>query len=147
MVRYSNCGLKTGLKKAFLCSKMSGIWILRLVTWFYHMNTEHPYCSVFRLIWYSGVRYSDEYCIQEAFLGIVNKQAPWLNTHCKVKMQKAKKVELQTKRLKQKKLLLFSWTFLFILDLETSLKLFLHPSIHPSIHPAIFLSVCLFVSW
>ena len=27
-----------------------------------HLNTVHPYCPVFRCIWYSGVQYSDGYC-------------------------------------------------------------------------------------
>ena len=33
------------------------------VTWLYHLNTRHPYCSVFIWIQYSGVRYSDGYCL------------------------------------------------------------------------------------
>ena len=28
-----------------------------------HLNTGHPYCLVFRWIQYSGVQYSDGYCI------------------------------------------------------------------------------------
>ena len=64
MVRYSNGGLKTGLKKACLWSKMSGIQMVRQVTWLYHLNTGHPYCLVFRWIRYSDVRYSDGYCTQ-----------------------------------------------------------------------------------
>ena len=63
MVWYSNCGLKIGLKKACFWSKMSSIWMVRQVTWFYHLNTGHPHCLVFRWIWYSDVWYSDGYCI------------------------------------------------------------------------------------
>ena len=64
MVRYLNGGLKTGLKKACLWSKMSYIQMVSLVTWLYHLNTRKPYCLVFRWIQYSGVRYSDDYCIE-----------------------------------------------------------------------------------
>ena len=63
MVRYSNGGLKTRLKKACLWSKMSGIRMVHQVTWLNHLNTKHPYCPVFRWIWYSGVQYSDGYCM------------------------------------------------------------------------------------
>ena len=35
--------------------------------WLYHLNTVQPYCPVFRWIWYSGVRYSDGYCIPYLF--------------------------------------------------------------------------------
>ena len=48
MVQYSNGGLKTGLKKACLWSKMSGIQMVHQVTWLYHLNTRHPYCAVLR---------------------------------------------------------------------------------------------------
>ena len=34
-----------------------------IVMWLYHLNTGHPYCLVFRWIRYSGVQYSDGYCI------------------------------------------------------------------------------------
>ena len=56
MVRYSNGGPKTRLKKAV--SKLSDIWIFRQVTWLNHLNTGHPYClkfrcSVFRWLLYS----------------------------------------------------------------------------------------------
>ena len=63
MVRYLNGGLKTGLKKACLWSKMSGIQMVHQFTWLHHLNAGHPYCPVFRLIRYSGVGYSDGYCI------------------------------------------------------------------------------------
>ena len=63
MVRYTNGGLKTGLKKACLWFKMSGIWMVCQVMWLYHLNTGHPYSLVFRwIIQYSGVWYSDGYC-------------------------------------------------------------------------------------
>ena len=48
MGRYLTSGLKTGLKKACLWSKMSGIPMVHQVTWLYHLNTGHPCCSVFR---------------------------------------------------------------------------------------------------
>ena len=60
MVRYSNGGLKTGLKKVWLWSKISSIWMVH--SRLYHFNTGHPYCPVFRWICYSGVWYSDGYC-------------------------------------------------------------------------------------
>ena len=63
MVLYLNGGMKTWLKRACLWSKMSGIQMVRQVTWLYHLNTEHPYCRVFRWIRYSGAWYSDYYCI------------------------------------------------------------------------------------
>ena len=53
MAQYSNGGQKTGLKKACLWSKMSSIWMVRQVTWLYHLNTGHQYCPVFRWIWHS----------------------------------------------------------------------------------------------
>ena len=45
-------GLKTGLKKACFWSKISGIWMVLQVMWLYHLNTRHPYCSVFRCLLY-----------------------------------------------------------------------------------------------
>ena len=33
------------------------------VTWRNHLNTGHPYCSVFRWIWYIGVLYADGNCM------------------------------------------------------------------------------------
>ena len=44
---------------ACLWSKMSGIQMVRQVTWLNHLNTGQPYCPVFRWI-----RYSDESSIQ-----------------------------------------------------------------------------------
>ena len=35
--------------------------------WLYHLNTVQPYCPVFRWIRYSGVWYSDGYCIPYLF--------------------------------------------------------------------------------
>ena len=62
MVRYWNGSLKTGLKKACLWSIISGIWMGCQGMWLYHLNTGHPYCTVFRWIRNSGVQYSDGYC-------------------------------------------------------------------------------------
>ena len=58
-------------EKACLWSKMSGIQMFRQVLWLYHLNTGHPYCSVFRWIrcsvfrWllYLNVQYLDPQCI------------------------------------------------------------------------------------
>ena len=82
IVQYSNGGLKTGLKKGCLASKMSGIQMVCQVMWLCHLNTGHPYCPVFRWIWYSGVRYSDGYCTLQVkricyiflYFGLLNKQ-------------------------------------------------------------------------
>ena len=52
MVWYWNGGLKTGLKKAFLGSKMLSISMVPQVTSLYHLNTRHPYCPVFRWLLY-----------------------------------------------------------------------------------------------
>ena len=49
-------------EKSLFMVQMSGIWMVRQVTWLYHLNTRHPYCLVFRWIRYSGVQYSDGYC-------------------------------------------------------------------------------------
>ena len=54
MVLYSNGGLKTGLKKACLWSKMFGIWMVCQVGWLYHT-----------------VRYSDESGIQMSGIQMV----------------------------------------------------------------------------
>ena len=43
--------------------KCSGIRMVSKVTWLNHLNTGLPNCQVFRLIWYSGVWYSDGKCI------------------------------------------------------------------------------------
>ena len=50
--------LKTGVKK-FVClwSKLSDIWMVRQVMWLYNLNTGHPYCLLFRWIWYSDGNY------------------------------------------------------------------------------------------
>ena len=50
MFQYLDDGRKTGLKKACL---WSGIQMVCQVMWLYHLNTGHPYCPVFRWIWYS----------------------------------------------------------------------------------------------
>ena len=42
---------------------MPGIWMVCQFMWLNHLNRGHPYCSVFRWIQYSGVWYSDGYCI------------------------------------------------------------------------------------
>ena len=55
-VRYCNGGLKNGLKKACLWSKMSGIQMVHQVTWLSHLNTRHPYGPVFRWLLYYEVR-------------------------------------------------------------------------------------------
>ena len=68
---------ENGTEKACLLSKISGIQILRQVTWLYHLNTRQPYCPVFRWIRYSGVRYLDGYCIFEYF-GCVVYLFGWL---------------------------------------------------------------------
>ena len=81
MVRYWNGGLKTGLKKAFPWSKMSGIQMICPVTWLYHLNTGHPYFPVFRWIRYSGAQYSDGY--YRAFLAIVTGKSPTLRSRKK----------------------------------------------------------------
>ena len=47
MVRYSNVGLKTRLKKPVYGPKCSGSQMVCQVTWLYHLNTRHPYCLVF----------------------------------------------------------------------------------------------------
>ena len=39
MVRILNGGLKTVQKMSVLCSKMSGIWMVRLITWSDHLKT------------------------------------------------------------------------------------------------------------
>ena len=57
MVWYSNGGLKTTLKKACLWSKMSGIQMVRHVTWLYHLNIRHPYCPVFRCLVFRWLLY------------------------------------------------------------------------------------------
>ena len=56
-VQYSNGGLKTGLEKACLWSKMSGIQMVRQVTWLYHLKTGQPYCLVFRCLVYRWLLY------------------------------------------------------------------------------------------
>ena len=76
MVRYSNGGLKTGMKKACLWSKMSNIQMVGQFTWLYHLNTEHTYCHVFRWVQYSGVQYSVGYCIN-FFVLIFRKRFTW----------------------------------------------------------------------
>ena len=48
MVVCFNGGLKTGLKKACLWSKMYGIQMVRQFTRLYHLITGHLYCPVFR---------------------------------------------------------------------------------------------------
>ena len=53
MVRYSNCGLKTRLKKACLWSEMSSIQMVDQVMWLHHLNTGHPYCRVLRWLLYT----------------------------------------------------------------------------------------------
>ena len=40
-------------KDLFKWSKISCIGMVRQVTWVYHLNTGHPFCPVFRWIWYS----------------------------------------------------------------------------------------------
>ena len=62
MVRYSNVGVKTRMKKAWFGSKILRIWMVCQATWLYQLNAGHPYCPVFRWIRYSGVWYSDGSC-------------------------------------------------------------------------------------
>ena len=57
MVGYSNGSLKTGLQKACLWSKMSGIQIVHQVTCLIHLNTRHPKCPVFRCPVFKWVLY------------------------------------------------------------------------------------------
>ena len=50
-------------EKAFLWSKMSGIWMVRQVTWLHHLNTKHPHTIQYSDgVRYSDVWYSDGYC-------------------------------------------------------------------------------------
>ena len=76
MVQYLNGGLKTGLKKACLWSKMSGIGMVGQVMWLnylnfvrFQMNSESCDFTIwilsgFRWIRYWGVWYSVGYCTQ-----------------------------------------------------------------------------------
>ena len=57
MIQYLNGGLKTGLKKACLWSKISGIQMVHQVTGLYHLNTGHPYCLVFRCLVFRWLLY------------------------------------------------------------------------------------------
>ena len=50
---------------------MSCIWMVRQVTWLYHLNTRHPYCPVFS-IWYS-----DGYCIYFVWKRSENRYKNW----------------------------------------------------------------------
>ena len=77
MVWYLNGGLKTGLKKACLWSKMSDIQIVRQVMWLYHLNTGHPYYLVFRC-----GRYSDGYCTWEVLFANPKCSNLYANPKC-----------------------------------------------------------------
>ena len=57
MVQYLSGGLKTGLKKACLWSKVSSIWMFNHVTWLYHLNTGRPYYPVFRCLVFRWLLY------------------------------------------------------------------------------------------
>ena len=73
MVQYSNGGLKTGPKMSVLQSKMPGFphfQMVCLVTWQVPSENQTFKSPVSRWIWYSGVRYSDGYCMYMLNLNI-----------------------------------------------------------------------------
>ena len=89
-------------EKASFWSKISGIWMVRQVTWHYHLNNRHPYCRVFRCIRYSGVRYlvvavacsckNKKLPVKNSrFLQYISQidvrvQKVWIESHCFFKM-------------------------------------------------------------
>ena len=72
-------------EKACLWFKMSGIWMVRQVPWFYHLNTRHLHCPVLRWIRIQVfsiqiVKYSSNFRMLEFQSNVFSREWLWGST-------------------------------------------------------------------
>ena len=90
MVWYPNGGPKIKLKKACLWSKIFGIWMVRQVTWLYHLNTRCPYYPVFRCSVFRWILY---------YIFFWFRFRPWQNRCCQRKLFSTKNQKFLTQEI------------------------------------------------